>query len=145
VQITQDSLFQLDCHGDRAGSRRSRVLALDAGKFSAIDLSPRQHNNMNPSICYAKDAKAIVVIGGSQASKKVEFYDLQSDRWCPLPELNQGREDASSCYHGGYLYVFGGKSGDQYLNTIERINIKCLSVQALGSAASWTLIQPDSE
>jgi len=92
---------------------------------------------MYPIICYAKDSKAVAVMGGKKASKVAEYYDIQSNRWNFLPELNQGREDASTVYHGGHLFVFGGKRCCTFLNSIERINGSCLR----GQRANWLLIE----
>jgi len=86
---------------------------------------------MYPSACYSRDTKTIAVIGGKEASKKVECYDLQSDQWRSLPDLNVGRHDGSSCFHAGFLYVFGGICGEIYLNSIERIDERCLQGQAV--------------
>ena len=60
--------------------------------FKAIVLSPRQNDHKLPCLCYARDLKKVAVIGGhdkayKKASKTVEVYDLQSDRWSVLPEL----------------------------------------------------------
>ena len=96
------------------------MLTLSAGKFMATDLSPRNHDVMYPTICYAKDVKSVAVISGRR-SKVVEGYDLQNDLWTVLPELNRAREDASSCYFKDILYVFGGKCCQKHLSSMERI------------------------
>ena len=43
----------------------------------AMDLSPRNNDAMYPIICYAKDAKAVASMGGKNASKVAEYYDIQ--------------------------------------------------------------------
>ena len=73
-----------------------------------------------------------------ESTTTVEVYDLDSDQWSALPELNVGRSQVSSMYHGGFLYAFGGNNGG-YLNSFERLYGACLS----GQTANWELIQPD--
>ena len=79
----------------------------------------------------------------------VELYDIQSDSWSELPGLQQARRNASSCYHKGYIYVFGGvgkyneptkETEPESFNSIERLSKTCLR----GHAANWELILPDT-
>ena len=56
------------------------MLNLIAGKFVASALSPRQYIYECPSCCYAKEYKAVIVIGGyswGEYRNKVELYDLE--------------------------------------------------------------------
>ena len=58
--------------------------------------------------------------------KSVEFYHLQTRTWSSLPDLKVARNCASSCCHGGYIYIFGGTDDEDYTNKIERMNLSYL-------------------
>ena len=69
---------------------------------------------------------------------KCSRYDIRTDRWTALPNLNVGRYTHASCtYSGRWVYVLGG------MNTmLERIN----SVEKLdmwSARTSWELITFD--
>ena len=69
-----------------------------------------------------------------------------------MPEINVARYEASSCCHGGYIYLFGGMShreeGKNYgtvkemkrINKIERLNLSCIRDQ---TGQGWELFVPD--
>ena len=43
-----------------------------------------------------------------QTSARVDRYDIATNQWIPMPELNQGRCDARACLNGDSIYVVGG-------------------------------------
>ena len=57
------------------------------------------------------------------------MYNISQDVWYLAPDLNEERENASSCELGEFIYTFGGlKSQAGYqLNSIERLNAKLLT------------------
>ena len=58
--------------------------------------------------------------------KTVELYHLEEKKWSSLPELQLARDGASSCCHGGYIYIFGGFDGRRCINKIERLHLSYL-------------------
>ena len=55
----------------------------------------------------------VYVIGGLelqlwQTSARVDRYDIATNQWIPMPELNQGRCDARACLNVDSIYVVGG-------------------------------------
>ena len=120
--------------------------------FQPTSLSKREHDYQFPSVCYERELKKVACIGGqatglvagrlaARFKQSAELYDLETDQWTALPELQRGRHSASSCFHGDYLFVFGGwGAGDQLENTIERLSKACL----LGQADPWELIEPET-
>lgn len=72
----------------------------------------------------------IVVTGGyinGKLSTRCEVYNINSDTWNQLPEMNEAKASSSLCLmNDRYLYCFGGLSrnalGQAYLtNTIEML------------------------
>jgi hypothetical protein len=91
--------------------------------FSIDELSsmsvPRSHHVM---VSYG--ANKIIAISGSKV-KGCEMYDIETDKWETLPELNSSRERPTACINENLLYVFSGfdKIINKFLNTIERIDL----------------------
>ena len=69
---------------------------------------------------------------GGSLSSVVERFNLKSRIWTTLTELQVARNEASSCNHGDYLYIFGGLIGtdDNFdeirTDSIERLNLSHL-------------------
>ena len=110
-------------------------MTLRDNRFVATDLPPRQNDYDCPSLCFSKADRAVVVMGGHDLRynlvKSVELHNLQTMVWSDLPDLNLARYIASSCCHGGYIYIFGGyinKSRDM-TNSIERLSLSYLRAQ----------------
>ena len=51
------------------------------------------------------------------------MFNLKEDKWQAVADLTVPRSNASGCVMGGYLYVFGGSNGNEYLTSIERANL----------------------
>jgi hypothetical protein len=83
----------------------------------------------------------LYLIGGamneSTKLKECECYSIIDKCWELLPSMNVPRSGASLCiYNSQYLYIFRGiGSNDQYLDTIEFLNIK--------SPSTWNLFKPE--
>ena len=58
--------------------------------------------------------------------RSVELYRLQSRTWSSLPDLQVARVLASSCCHGGYVYIFGGGTANDVTNKIEKLSLSYL-------------------
>lgn len=55
----------------------------------------------------------------------VEQYDLDTNTWTVLCNLDMARFGLAACFHGGCLYAIGGYNYDiGYLNSIECYNVK---------------------
>ena len=68
--------------------------------------------------------------------------------WSYLPDIQIGRETASSCCNGGYIYLFGGFDGGWHTNSIERLSLSYLRAKTTfqpGQASEWELIEPSEE
>ena len=68
--------------------------------------------------------------------KKCSRYEIRTDSWSALPNLNEGRYTHSSCtYSGRWVYIFGGMN----LNT-ERIN-SMEKLDMWSERSSWELME----
>ena len=56
---------------------------------------------------------------GEEYLDSVLQYDVERDRWTPLPSMFRQRENAVAVTASGKAYVLGGHSGDQYLSSVE--------------------------
>ena len=64
----------------------------------------------------------IFISGGNCYASSVERYNSSLDIWEDLPDLNQARRYHSSCIIGNTMYVVGGKSQGQAINSTEKLN-----------------------
>ena len=78
---------------------------------------------------------AVLVLGGFTATdyknvdyyKTVEKYDINSDKWIQMADLNFPRVEAKSICHKDYVYVIGGTTPKNVsYNTLERIRVSDL-------------------
>ena len=72
------------------------------------------------------DRAGIYLIGGNDGPRRfpsVYYLDLGTKQVSDGPELNQARSGHSVGYLNGVLYVVGGFDGQNWLDTIERLNI----------------------
>ena len=67
-------------------------------------------------------------------------YSLTANEWDHMPEVNVARGFASSTLIGGYLFVFCGYTGTEYLRSVERIKIHDAVSEQIGEA--WLLLPP---
>jgi N-acetylneuraminic acid mutarotase len=62
---------------------------------------------------YESDKDRIYVIGGNDAKnfyKACEYYDVSTDKWIRMAELNVARDSAACCiFNSKYIYVFSGR------------------------------------
>ena len=129
-QINETDLFQLLCYWTVKARKLCRKLSLLNNKFVASTLPDRNSDIASPSLCFVKAKMKIAVIGGYRYAlfgkshySTVELFDLENETWSSMPDLNVARNEHSSCYHGGYIYVLGGKTNDVWsTNSIERFH-----------------------
>lgn len=65
----------------------------------------------------------IYAIGGfggkdNQPLKSVEVYDPQTDKWKPIPSMNQPRRALAAAVLTDGIYAIGGFDGTHYLNSV---------------------------
>ena len=62
---------------------------------------------------YESEKDRIYVIGGNDAKnfyKNCEYYDVGTDKWIRMAELNVARDSAACCiFNAKYIYVFSGR------------------------------------
>ncbi len=128
--IHQDSLYTL---GGFGGTLLNNVEVAkfningEIDEWSLLDNTltrPRYVNSIS------KVGDYIFVIGGHHETKgvgikSVEFTSLQSEplSWASTHSLNQGRYAFSSISYNKSVYALGGISGNEYLNSVEKLNI----------------------
>lgn len=54
--------------------------------------------------------------------KSVDVYNLQSNNWSKIPDMNQPRKSFGCVLLADGIYVFGGCNKSEYLKTCERYN-----------------------
>ena len=64
------------------------------------------------SMCYLND-KVFFVSGSriteSNADRKVESYNIETNKWAVMPDMPEGRHRHSSCgFQQKFIYIFGG-------------------------------------
>ena len=57
--------------------------------------------------------------------KDCEQYNIEDNKWKPLPSLNEARYDNGSIYINKTktIYCFGGYNGSHVLNTMEKLEL----------------------
>ena len=71
--------------------------------------------------------KKIFVIGGFN-SNKCEAFNFETNKWEMLPDLNsKERQRPVICVFNDYLYTFMGYTEENFINYVERIDIKNLN------------------
>ncbi len=62
---------------------------------------------------YESEKDRIYVIGGNDAKnfyKNCEYYDVSTDKWIRIADLNVARDSAACCvFNGKFIYVFSGR------------------------------------
>jgi N-acetylneuraminic acid mutarotase len=69
------------------------------------------------------NAKYIFAIGSRKYNHSFtcEIYDISSDKWLKINNLNQGRYYCSACaFNKRFVYVIGGINKSGIINTIEK-------------------------
>jgi len=69
--------------------------------------------------------KFIVVTGSMRkdSESKAEKYNVTTNTWTTLPDLNKGRMDHGMCAMGSTVYVFCGKMNRESNSLIEYLNL----------------------
>ncbi len=96
---------------------------IDQKNFEFFQLSPMKEKRTYHTMLEYKNK--IYALSGSKV-KSCQKYDVSSDTWQILPNLNSSRERASSAiYNEEYLYVFLGfdRIINKFANTIERMSL----------------------
>jgi len=114
------------------GKRKSEFLSslylFNEAKGSLTKLSSMALERSNHGAT-ANGISELYVVGGENSSGNLahcEVYKIATDKWESLPDLKAKREFVSCCCLGqNLLYAIGGFN-DEYLNTIEQLNISQL-------------------
>lgn len=56
--------------------------------------------------------------------KSFEYYDIKSNCWCKLEEMNQCRKGLSAVFMPDGIYAIGGYDGCQYLKSVEKYDFE---------------------
>jgi hypothetical protein len=62
-------------------------------------------------------------INGVVSLDKCEVFNIKSNTWRKGPHMNQPRFNAGHCVFGAKIFVFGGESNGNFLNTVEYLDI----------------------
>lgn len=68
--------------------------------------------------------------------RAVEMYDPDTDRWCSVPSMPQGRSGLGVVAHGNCLYTVGGFDGTD--SSVRLATMECYSP----GTRQWTTLQP---
>ena len=102
-------------------------------------LTPSQHyTEYLHKLCrYSKMCLTPLLIGGTDESwtafSTAERYDIDTDMWFTLPDLNCPRIDPGICEaQNGKIFVFGGRNSKK----VELKSVECFDPET----ATWTLL-----
>ena len=94
--------------------------------MTILSSGSKRTNRAHSSIANYRD-RAVYITGGFSDTEKaldsVMKFDLSTREWTDAPAINQARLGHSSCVLGSKLYVFGGRDGERYLNSLEVLNV----------------------
>jgi hypothetical protein len=83
----------------------------------------------------------MLIIGGvgrnGSKLKSVELYDTTHQTMTQMASLSTAREAPTASIAGGYVYICGGYSNREVLNTVERIPLEDLTPET-----QWESVQP---
>ncbi|XP_071787115.1 kelch-like protein 8 isoform X2 [Asterias amurensis] len=102
-----------------------------------VPQSPKKVYQSERSQPRKSTAGVLFVVGGRGASgdpfKSIECYDLRSNRWFHVAELNCKRRHVGVIAASGKVYAVGGHDGKDHLNSLEAFNPK---------TNKWKLLSP---
>jgi N-acetylneuraminic acid mutarotase len=81
----------------------------------------------------------VLVIGGKYQEEHLactEIYDSRTDSWEDGLDLNQVRSGHAAVLHNNSVYVFGGYNNNDYLVSIECLNLSCGR-----NSSKWQVLQ----
>ncbi|XP_054158203.1 uncharacterized protein LOC128956511 [Oppia nitens] len=90
-------------------------------------------------IRYGHDAtviqNTIYVCGGQNGNvfKSCEYYSLTTNEWHFAQPMDTDRRNLELVANDGFIYAIGGHNGKEYLNTMERYDIKTQQWQPMGN------------
>ena len=87
-----------------------------------------QYEHIYPSLIHDKNGR-IICIGG-KGQTQCELYDLNLNKWCFFPQLEEERYKCTLCLDtkGDCLYLFGGKSQSKDNEKIEDANYSDIKI-----------------
>ena len=102
-----------------------------SGEFKRTVKKPTRKGRGNASFTNFND-RHIIFSGGycpaeSAYSSSVSIYSIEGDRWADVPAMNERRASHGTCIVADYLYAACGDDGINYLNSVERINIRAIT------------------
>ena len=78
------------------------------------------------------EKKTNVVIAGGLNEKgvlnSVEMFNLTNGTWTPLKQMREYRRAPSSVVHNDHIFVSGGYSGMNWLNSVEKLSLNSVQV-----------------
>ncbi len=109
------------------GIHLKSLFLYDELRGGLVPMSSMQEGRSRHAIVAVEDKHALYAIGGetdSGVTKDCEVYDVKENVWHPAPQLNEERCGHSACLlEGKTIYVVGGWNQD-YLATVERLNVE---------------------
>ncbi|KAL9975371.1 hypothetical protein ACROYT_G012526 [Oculina patagonica] len=95
-------------------------------KFSVLELCWTEVGEgadvHDSGVCAGKDC--IFVVGGRQRGQGACRFDLETNEWVDLPDMNTARRCPGVAFLSGKLYVIGGHSPEGALASTERFDTK---------------------
>lgn len=109
------------CGGTQGGAPSNNFLCFDVFTATLTRLSDMLNARHYHSLFYQGDF--IYAIGGEENS--CEKYDLKNSKWIKLNNLVLDQcQNPVLFVHNNYLYSFFGVKGGNYIDSVERLNIK---------------------
>ncbi len=108
----------------------SKFKRTETKKIELVELQEMNFPRHHHLYVYYKQKQQILCVGGSKL-KTCEAYDVSSNSWAVLGELNVSRECPSACVTDqNTLYVFFGfdKNVNKYVSTIEKIELNSVEI-----------------
>ncbi|XP_022079574.1 kelch-like protein 8 isoform X2 [Acanthaster planci] len=134
MEVVESEELIKKCHGCRDFVDEAKNYHLSV---KALPLSPKRIFRSERSQPRKSTAGVLFVVGGRGASgdpfKSIECYDLRSNRWFHVAELNYKRRHVGVVSSGGKVYAAGGHDGRDHLNSMEVFDPR---------TNKWTLLSP---
>lgn len=104
------------------------LFLLDLNGKQIYKMNNSNHSHSNHSMTVYKN-QYIIIVSGS-LSYKSEIFDILSNRWIDLPDIDDYIENAVLYIHNEFLYILGGKCKSRFDHKFNTIQIPFLNMKS---------------
>jgi hypothetical protein len=119
---------QFFVNGSSESAHHNIHYSFDLNTFCSVELASMKYGRFSHQLVEYENL--LIVTGGynnKEYLSSCEAYEINSNQWSALPDLNEKRSNHISFVYNGNLYVFGGIKGDvknpgSYVTSLERLS-----------------------